>query len=184
MENNGNRTLLIHTTARLLRERGYGGLAISEILSATALPKGSLYYHFPGGKQQLAIEAAEWAGGLILDLIGQSFATAESFADGAARLVRAVAKLVASGDRIGGCPVMALLQAEGDAIDLASAGRRIHDAWVAATLAHARRLGHQAPEDVTALLLLQLQGAWALAQIRQDPEPFQFLSRQYGQGPR
>jgi len=55
------RTRMIETTARLLQHRGYHGTALSDILAASAAPRGSLYFHFPGGKDQLVIEATRAA---------------------------------------------------------------------------------------------------------------------------
>jgi TetR/AcrR family transcriptional regulator, lmrAB and yxaGH operons repressor len=45
----------------LLRERGYSGTSFSELIESTGAPRGSIYHHFPGGKQQLAREAIEIA---------------------------------------------------------------------------------------------------------------------------
>ena len=41
---------------RLLRQRGYHGTSLNDILAASGAPRGSLYFHFPGGKDQLVIE--------------------------------------------------------------------------------------------------------------------------------
>jgi len=51
------RTRMIETTARLLQHRGYHGTSLNDILEQSGAPRGSLYFHFPGGKDQLAIEA-------------------------------------------------------------------------------------------------------------------------------
>ena len=55
------RTRMLETTARLLQHRGYFGTALSDILEASGAPRGSLYFHFPGGKDQLVIEATRLA---------------------------------------------------------------------------------------------------------------------------
>ncbi|GAA4846401.1 TetR/AcrR family transcriptional regulator [Pseudonocardia benzenivorans] len=45
------------TAARgLFRERGYLGTAMSDVLAASAAPRGSVYFHFPGGKEELGTE--------------------------------------------------------------------------------------------------------------------------------
>lgn len=43
--------------ARLMESRGYFATGLNEILRESATPRGSLYYHFPGGKEELAIAA-------------------------------------------------------------------------------------------------------------------------------
>lgn len=53
----GTKERLVGAALSLFQAKGYHGVAISDILDATALPKGSLYHHFPGGKEELAIAA-------------------------------------------------------------------------------------------------------------------------------
>lgn len=38
------------------RDKGYEGASLSELSEATGLNKSSLYHHFPGGKEEMAIE--------------------------------------------------------------------------------------------------------------------------------
>jgi TetR/AcrR family transcriptional repressor of lmrAB and yxaGH operons len=47
----------IETASRLFEIKGYNATGLNEILSESGAPKGSLYYHFPKGKEQLALEA-------------------------------------------------------------------------------------------------------------------------------
>ena len=42
-----------------LRNRGYHGVGISDLLASAQTPKGVLYHHFPGGKSELAVNAIE-----------------------------------------------------------------------------------------------------------------------------
>jgi TetR/AcrR family transcriptional regulator, lmrAB and yxaGH operons repressor len=59
------RERLLAAAAKLFQKKGYGAAGLNEILAASGSPKGSLYYYFPGGKLQLAIEAVEYAGSII-----------------------------------------------------------------------------------------------------------------------
>jgi TetR/AcrR family transcriptional repressor of lmrAB and yxaGH operons len=60
------RQRLVETTAKLLRSRGYAASGVSEIVAESGIPKGSLYHHFPGGKEELAAAAVRHAGTTIL----------------------------------------------------------------------------------------------------------------------
>ena len=51
------RRRMVTTTAKLLQRQGYHGTGINQIVTEAEAPKGSLYFHFPGGKEQLAAEA-------------------------------------------------------------------------------------------------------------------------------
>lgn len=49
---------MVAAARRLFRERGYFGTALSDVIADSAAPRGSLYFHFPGGKEELATEVA------------------------------------------------------------------------------------------------------------------------------
>lgn len=51
------RRKLIETTAHHLRAKGAAGTGLSEILQDSGVPRGSLYHHFPGGKEELVLHA-------------------------------------------------------------------------------------------------------------------------------
>ena len=50
---------MVQAARQLIRERGYNATAFSDVLQLSGAPRGSVYFHFPGGKTQLAMEAAE-----------------------------------------------------------------------------------------------------------------------------
>src|SRR6202030_3679697 len=47
---------MIAAARRLFREHGYLGTALSDVVTESAAPRGSIYFHFPGGKEELATE--------------------------------------------------------------------------------------------------------------------------------
>ncbi len=49
-----SRAELIRKLAEVFRQHGYAGASLERITAVTGLGKGSLYNHFPGGKQQMA----------------------------------------------------------------------------------------------------------------------------------
>ncbi|PCH47323.1 MAG: hypothetical protein COC23_02075 [Hyphomicrobiales bacterium] len=51
---------LVRTAVLLFQARGYHAVGVSEILTKAGVPKGSLYHHFPDGKEALAAAAVEW----------------------------------------------------------------------------------------------------------------------------
>lgn len=63
MSNNLNtKQKFIETASRLFEIKGYNATGLNEILTESGAPKGSLYYHFPKGKEQLALESVNLAG--------------------------------------------------------------------------------------------------------------------------
>jgi TetR/AcrR family transcriptional repressor of lmrAB and yxaGH operons len=51
--------------ARLIEKQGYHATGLNEIIRESNTPKGSLYYYFPGGKEQIGAEAILEAGKII-----------------------------------------------------------------------------------------------------------------------
>ena len=49
------RQRILNDTAKLFRTKGFGATSIKDLLEATGVTKGSLYFHFPG-KDDLALE--------------------------------------------------------------------------------------------------------------------------------
>src|SRR5271155_943788 len=47
---------MVVAARRLFREHGYLGTALSDVVTESAAPRGSIYFHFPGGKEELATE--------------------------------------------------------------------------------------------------------------------------------
>jgi len=66
------RALLLKGARQLLAEKGYAGMELRDVAERGEAPRGSIYHHFPGGKVQLAREAAELEGATIRDLIERS----------------------------------------------------------------------------------------------------------------
>src|ERR1700749_1848727 len=74
---------LVQAARQRIRERGYNATALSDVLELSGAPRGSVYFHFPGGKTQLAMEAAEAHAHEQVAIIDR----AADQADSAARLV-------------------------------------------------------------------------------------------------
>ena len=68
----GARERMITSTALLIREKGARATSIDDVLAHSGAPRGSVYHHFPGGRDQLLREATDFAGGYIAARIGQS----------------------------------------------------------------------------------------------------------------
>src|SRR5262245_34700403 len=56
---------MIAATRDLLECGGYSAAGLNQIIAASGAPRGSLYFHFPGGKDQLITESARQAGQFI-----------------------------------------------------------------------------------------------------------------------
>src|SRR5260370_15887369 len=70
------RERLLHAAAGLFRSQGYASTGLTQVLAEGGAPKGVLYFHFPGGKEQLAAEAVALAGRQLCEMITPVLAAA------------------------------------------------------------------------------------------------------------
>jgi TetR/AcrR family transcriptional repressor of lmrAB and yxaGH operons len=63
------REQILQTTASLLERQGYHGTGLNEIVKQSGAPKGSLYYYFPEGKDQITAEAVLQSGQVVSERI-------------------------------------------------------------------------------------------------------------------
>ena len=101
------RRRMVVTTAKLLQRQGYNGTGLNQIVAEAEAPKGSLYFHFPGGKEQLAAEAiAASAAYLDAGLRACERASALASLD---LYVEEAAKLLERTDYAEGCPIATVI---------------------------------------------------------------------------
>ena len=63
----------IDVSADLLRRQGYASTGVNQIVRTAKAPLGSLYHHFPGGKEELGAAAIRRSGALYELLIPAVF---------------------------------------------------------------------------------------------------------------
>ncbi|HEY7687677.1 MAG TPA: helix-turn-helix domain-containing protein [Dongiaceae bacterium] len=168
------RTRMIETTARLLQHRGYHGASLNDILAASGAPRGSLYFHFPGGKDQLAIEATRAAVGEATQALKQCLAETKTPAAGVRTYAEAAADLMRKSDYTFGCPVSpVILDASGGVPELADLCRGAFEEWTG-LIAAALTAAGATKARAAALALLSvtaIEGALLAARAYRDIKP-------------
>jgi len=100
------RDRMLLSAVALLRERGPNGVTLDAVLAHSGAPRGSIYHHFPGGRDQLVTEAAELGSAFIAGMIDQAGADAELALD---RFVDFWKDSLIESDFRAGCPIVALV---------------------------------------------------------------------------
>ena len=173
-EPSGTREALIRAAADLFRRQGYAATGLNEILQVSGAPKGSLYYHFPGGKSELGAAAVRHAGALVAGTLSQLAAEAHDVADLVARYATALAGWMESSSYRQGNPIATtvLEQVPADAA-LTQAADEVYAAWTALLAERLRADGVPADRSprLARSILAALDGALIQARVEQRPQP-------------
>lgn len=166
------RALLLKGARQLLAEKGYAGMELRDVAERGKAPRGSIYHHFPGGKVQLAREAAELEGATIRDLIERSLEerglkqTLALFGDVFRR------RVADHPERIG-CPVAAVALARPEDPELAAVATAAFQSWERPIAAALRDEGVSAwdAEAFAGLVVSTVEGALLRARAAGSQEP-------------
>lgn len=175
----GPRERLLATAVTLIRERGVAGTGLSELLKESGTARGSIYQHFPRGKDDLVAAAVTEAGA-----DGRSTIATLRALDDPAAVVTAIMHatrdaLVADG-YVHGCPVAAGALAGPDypaAVGTASAALA---GWVAelADVLTATGLAADAAGPFASLVVSVFEGALVQARASRSTEPLDHAAAQ------
>jgi TetR/AcrR family transcriptional regulator, lmrAB and yxaGH operons repressor len=99
------RKKMLISAAEVMRERGAAGVTIDAVLARSGAPRGSVYHHFPEGRNQILAEALQYSGDSITAMIDDAAGW------GGKALLREFAefwqRLLTDADFTAGCPVVA-----------------------------------------------------------------------------
>lgn len=166
------RDTLIDAMIDALQRKGLHGVGLSELLTSAGVPKGSLYHHFPGGKNELAIAAIERVG----QRAEQAFATLfERQADPLDALTtwlqQALGQLQASAFERG-CPLATVALESGQ--DDHAIRAALANAFIAIRQALQQQLqrhGYPQPQGLAALFVALYEGGLLQARVAGSSEP-------------
>jgi TetR/AcrR family transcriptional repressor of lmrAB and yxaGH operons len=165
------RIRMVEGAARLLAQRGLQETSFSEVLELTGAPRGSIYHHFPGGKDQLVASAVDLAGQRAIRLInameGASALEITTRFLGIWRLVLEKSNFQA------GCSVLAVTIAT-DSSELLDHTAAVFRAWRSrlAELLEAGGIPKAGAERFAATLVAASEGGVVMGRAEQSLDPF------------
>ena len=176
MSKEDSRKILVKTMQSALQSKGLHGVGLSEILKTAGLPKGSLYYHFPGGKEELALAAIANAEQEMARFLEQVFARFDDPLDALAAWIDSALQRIAASRFKLGCPLAAAaLDCSPDDTDLLLA---LHGAFTNLRdqlAAHISRAGFpsDAATDLAVLVLTSYEGGLMMARAAGSTDPIE-----------
>ncbi|MFE5333289.1 TetR/AcrR family transcriptional regulator [Embleya sp. NPDC056575] len=167
---------MIGAAIALLQRHGLAAMSFTDVLAESGAARGAIYHHFPGGKQQLALEAARRnAEDVRAHLHELPATTPREVVEAFLGNVRPVVQASAEG---GGCAVAAVTIDGGAAIadqgSLRTVAAEGFAGWIGeltGRLTHAGMSPSQAA-DLATLMIVTLEGAHILCRAAGDIAPF------------
>jgi TetR/AcrR family transcriptional repressor of lmrAB and yxaGH operons len=166
------RALLLNGARQLLAEKGYAGMELRDVAERGQAPRGSIYHHFPGGKTQLAREAAELEGTTIRDLIERSLEE-RGLKETLAMFGEIFRRRVKNHPERIGCPVAAAALARPEDPELAAVATAAFQSWERPIAAALRDEGVSAKDAETfaGLVVSTIEGALLRMRAAGSQEP-------------
>jgi AcrR family transcriptional regulator len=169
----GTRQRILDASGELFRRQGLTGTGIKQILERAGAPYGSLYHHFPGGKDQLAAETIRRAGEHYGRLVTDELLAGPDLVSGLHAAFTAAAATLEETDYADACPIetVALEVASTNPV-LRLATAEVFEGWLgglSALLVHEGLDGPTA-RSLALTILSALEGAFILARTSRSTE--------------
>lgn len=164
---------ILDTTTELFRRQGYEGTGLKQILAQAGAPFGSLYHHFPGGKQELGTEVIRTAGAGYEELILSILRAAPDLVTGVRDCFTGAAEVLEATDYADACPIETIaLEVSSTNEDLRRACADVFESWIAAGTAEHVGAGipRATARELTILFVAALEGAFVLCRARRDTD--------------
>ena len=137
---------ILDASSELFRRQGLTGTGIKQILDQAKAPFGSLYHHFPGGKDELAAETVKRAGAHYGQLVTEKLLAEPDLVSGVRAAFIAAGRDLAATGYADACPI------ETVALEVASTNERLRlataevfDSWLDGLTALLRSEGIDQP---------------------------------------
>ena len=176
---NTMRDQIIAATSVLLERQGYYATGLNQIVQASGAPKGSLYYYFPAGKEELTAEAIERSSRLLAAHTRTELGAVADPAEAVRQFIRNLAVHVQASACQSGAPIAAVALETAAASDRLAAAcgaayARLHDVFRDKLV-----LGGIAPEraaSLATLIVAAIEGGIVLTRAHRSAAPLEQIA--------
>lgn len=177
------RDQIIEKTCELLELQGYHATGLNQIIRESGSPKGSLYYYFPGGKEELAAESVRHIGDLVLERITAHLAEIDAPAEAIRVFIRNIAVNVErSGFQAGGPITTVALETAASSDLLRQTCDDIYGRWQAVVADKLRSgdMGDERATNLAALVIAAIEGGILLCRTSRSRGPLEHIADEIG----
>lgn len=167
------RERIINASAELFARQGYSGTGVKQIVAAAQAPFGSIYHHFPGGKEQIGTETIRSSGALYGLLIEAVIDPAPDLLSGIRDFFAGAAEHVRDSDYADACPIATVaLEVASTSEPMRQATDEVFESWLAALAERFRDAGiaQERARELSLQVLSLLEGAFILARAGRSTE--------------
>jgi TetR/AcrR family transcriptional regulator, lmrAB and yxaGH operons repressor len=167
------RLRMVDSAAVLLGARGVAGVTVDAVLAHSGAPRGSVYHHFPSGRDELLLAGLDRAGEVISAKLDRALEQGDPHA-AVASFVRFWKRLLISSDFRAGCGVVAVVvDSRPDVPEAVEGARAIFDRWhVGITdLLVADGYAPSRAERLATMMVAAVEGAIVLCRAHGDVAP-------------
>lgn len=168
------RARLAASMLELIQTGGYAGTGLNAVIEHAAAPKGSIYFHFPDGKEGLGVAAVELAEAQFAALIAEAAEAAGSAAGAARAAIEALAAIVGESDFRLGCPVSVVtLEMGAESERLRQACAAAFASWITPTteLLVGSGLAESEARSLATVVVSMIEGAVIVSRATRSTEP-------------
>jgi TetR/AcrR family transcriptional repressor of lmrAB and yxaGH operons len=180
MATKDTRERMIETTAALVHRRGFHGTSLNEILEESGAPRGSLYYHFPGGKEELVLEATRQGVAIVTQVLKEVLTDTPDPADGVRAFIEAAAHELRDSGYVFGCPVAPIVLDSPESSALAEVCQEALEEWQRVLVERLGSAGieRRRAESLATMIVCGLEGGLILARARRDLAPLDAVAQE------
>ncbi len=168
---------ILEAAAKLIHRKGFGATSINDLLDATGIKKGSLYFHFPG-KDALGLALLEKARSEFMDFLDTSL-TGSTPGKRLDNFLNQVMETHKGRDFVGGCIFGNTALEMGDTgCHFASFIKNVFEEWerrlrdVITEAQDSGEVGRALPVDVLAgHMVAAIEGGIMLSRLKKDEKP-------------
>ena len=173
------RELILQAACKLLEKQGYPATSLDEIVKESGAPKGSLYYYFPDGKEQIVSEAVLYAGSILVERMRGELARYENPMQALYEYIMRLAGKVEEKNFSAGNPLtIVAVEAAGASEPISQACREVYtqiEAVLQEKLLCCGLADSEAAEQAR-LTLASLEGSVILSRIYRTADPLRTLA--------
>lgn len=176
-----SRDTVVETASRLFFSQGYHATGLNQIIKESDSPKGSLYYYFPDGKEELALACIENTRMLVLEKLNQHFANKSKAVEAIQAFILSVGEDAVEAEFEGFIPFSFWAAVETSCISdrLRIASQSVFKDWqdlIAAKLEQ-EGMGAEKSAEVASVVISTLEGALILSITNRDEKPLVTASK-------